>query len=323
LGRLLRSGFFTVLCYGVAAAVACGLQLVPYLGWIVLAAGGPLWMGFLVHLMMLHLAGVGILGMISRAWLVLPLAYYGGGLVLHSVSLGRAHVEAEAIEQAAQRATFKVDQPFSFLNAASGGFELLKHYRIDRAFLRQGHGRITTQYFARGEACNDAIKNRQDAMRNRASKPLDQPSLVIDLFGGYHDSDKTRQCILSRNDLPASWRYRIESQYLAESEGDFINARFGSRYSVIDEITSATLLTVETGAIGTLPPIQTITAICSLYSGSLKCRVGLLPSLTLVPIGHKLPPSGIPHFVELEDPDTWEIGILARALSLQPRTRAD
>jgi hypothetical protein len=95
------------------------------------------------------------------------------------------------------------------------------------------------------------------------------------------------------------------------------------RTSDIYEIASATLLTVETGVIGTLPPIRTITAICSLYSGSLKCSVGLLPSSTLVPIGHKLPPSGIPHFVELEDLETWELGILARALSLQPRTRAD
>jgi hypothetical protein len=42
-----------------------------------------------------------------------------------------------------------------------------------------------------------------------------------------------------------------------------------------------------------------------------------------VPIGYKLPVAGISHFVELEDPDTWEIGILARALSLQPRTRKD
>ncbi len=316
----LRSGFWILLGYGVAAATACGLQLVPYLGWVVLAAGGPLWVGCLVHLMMLHLAGSGILGMISRAWLVFPFAYYGGGFALHFVSLNRAHVEAEAIEQAAQQATIKVDQPFSFLNASNGGFELLKHYRIDRAFLRQGHGRITTQYLARGEACNDAISNRQDAMRNGEAPLLGQPSLMVNLFGGYHDSDKTRQCILSQNDLPASWRYRIESQYLPE--GDFINARFGSRYSVIDETTSATLLTVETGVIGTLPPVQTITAICSLYSGPLKCSVGLLRSSTLVPIGHKLAPSG-PYFVELEAPDTWEIGILARALSLQPRTRAD
>jgi hypothetical protein len=43
----------------------------------------------------------------------------------------------------------------------------------------------------------------------------------------------------------------------------------------------------------------------------------------VVPIGHKLLPPNYPNFVELEDPDTWEIGILARALSLESRTRAD
>jgi hypothetical protein len=310
-----------MLCYGAGILLICGLQLIPYLGWIVLAAGGPLWVGQLVHLMMLHLAGCGILGMISRAWLVFPLAYYGGGFALYSVSLNRAHVEAEAIEHAAQQATINVDQPFSFLNNANQGSELLKHYRIDRVFLKQGDGRFTTQYFARGEACNDAIRTRQDAIKNRSSAPRDQPSLTDDLFGGYHDSGKTRQCILSQDDVAASWRYRLESKYLPE--GDFINARFGSRYSVIDETTNATLLTVETGAIGTLPMIQTITAICSLYSGPLNCHVALLRSSTLVPVGYKIPQGGIPQFFELQDPDTWEIGILARALSLQPRTRAD
>jgi hypothetical protein len=134
---------------------------------------------------------------------------------------------------------------------------------------------------------------------------------------------KTRQCILLQNGLPASWHYRIEGRYLPRDKGDFTNERFGSRYSVIDEAGGKTLLTVETGTIGTLPPVQTITVICSAYSGAPRCGFGLFPSSTLVPIGYKLPVAGIPHFVELEDPDTWEIGILARALSLQPRTRKD
>lgn len=79
--------------------------------------------------------------MIPRAWLIVPVAYYGGGFTLHSVSLNRAHVGAEAIEQAAQQATIKVDQPFSFLTTSSGGFELLKHYRVDRTFVNAGGGR--------------------------------------------------------------------------------------------------------------------------------------------------------------------------------------
>jgi len=57
----------------------------------VLAASGPLWVGCLVHLMMLHLAGGGTVGMIPRAWLIVPLAYYGGGFALHSMSLNRSH----------------------------------------------------------------------------------------------------------------------------------------------------------------------------------------------------------------------------------------
>jgi hypothetical protein len=42
LERLLsiRSGPSILVGYGIAAAVICGLQLVPYLGWIVLAMAG-------------------------------------------------------------------------------------------------------------------------------------------------------------------------------------------------------------------------------------------------------------------------------------------
>lgn len=309
-----RSGFLILLCYGAAAAAVILLQLVPYLGWVVLAAAGPLWAGCLVHLMMLHLAVSGIRGMISRAWLLVPLAYYLGGYALYTMSLDRAHQEAASIEQAAQHAAITVDQPFSFLSTTSGGLDLLNQYRVDRLFLTQGDGRITTRYFARGEACETGLKSRG------LPQPV-QPVLMVDLFAGAHDSDKTRQCILSRNDLPASWRYRIESQYLAQ--GNIINPRFGARYSVIDETTGATVLAVETGSIGTLPPVQTVTVICSFYSGPLNCSAGLVRGPTLVPIGHKLRPRGIPNFADLEDPDMSEIGILARALSLQPRTRAD
>lgn len=313
--RLLRSGFLILLAYGAAVVGVCALQLVPYLGWIVLAMGGPLWAGYLVHLMMWHLAGGAGLGFISRAWLVVPLAYYAGGYALHSVSLNRAFARASAIEQAAQKAAIKVDQPFSFLDAAgNGGLQLLKHYRIDRAYIKRGDGRITTWYFARGEACIEGIRNGRTAPRGR-------PSLLEDLFHGNHDRDKTRQCLLSEDDLPTSWRYRIESRYL--TEGDLINARFGSVYSVVDETTNMTVLAVETGTIGTLPPVQTITLICSVYSGPLKCSFGLLRATTLIPIGYKLLPPNYPSFAELDDPDTWEIGILARALSLEPRTRAD
>jgi hypothetical protein len=315
LERLLQSGSFIILCYGLAAVCACGLQLVPYLGWVALAMWGPLWVGYLVHFMLLHLAGGAIVGGISRAWLMIPIAYYGGGFALHWVSLNRAHAEANAIEQAAQKATIKVDQPFSFLNeAGAGGFELLKHYRVDRAFIRQAQGRITTQYLARGEACNDGIRSGSSAPRGRSS-------LLVNLFHGDHDKDKTRRCILSQEDLPASWRYRIERRDLPK--GDVVNARFGSRYSVIDETTGAAVLTVETGTIGTLPLVQTVMVVCSLYSGLLKCDFGLERDPTRVPIGYKLLPASYSPLVESEDPDTWEIGILARALSLEPRTRAD
>lgn len=96
--RAYQSGFSIIFGYAAAAVGALALQLVPYLGWIVLAAWGPLWVGYLTHLMLLHLAGSAVLRKISRAWLVLPIAYYGGGFALHLVSVNRAHAEASYCE---------------------------------------------------------------------------------------------------------------------------------------------------------------------------------------------------------------------------------
>jgi hypothetical protein len=91
---------------------------------------------------------------------------------------------------------------------------------------------------------------------------------MANLFQGDHDKDKTRQCILSQDNLATNWRYRIERRDLLN--GDVVNARFGWHYSVIDETTSAAVLTVETGTIGTLPLVQTVIVVCSLNSGPLK-----------------------------------------------------
>jgi hypothetical protein len=79
---------------------------------------------------------------------------------------------------------------------------LIELYRVDRSFLRQGDGTITTQYYAHGGECDNDLQGYYYERRN---EPW---AFRKDIFYSYHGK-KTRQCILSQDGLPAEWRYRI------------------------------------------------------------------------------------------------------------------
>ena len=66
--------------------------------------------------MMAHLAISAVLHFIPRAWLLLPIAFYAGGVGLHFVSLKRAHEIAADIEQRNAAVTIRAEQPFSFFS---------------------------------------------------------------------------------------------------------------------------------------------------------------------------------------------------------------
>jgi len=320
----LHSGLAIVFAYfGICLAIYL-IQVFPIPGVILMAMGGPAWIGFLVHIAMLHLGVAAISGFISRFWIAIPILFYAGGYALHLYSVELANDLRASIEQANAAAKVTIEQPFAFLSEGGGGaFELLEHYRVDRIFIRNGPDatgkyQITTQYFAKGEPCDRANTGWWYEKRF-------EPYLMRkDLFPTYGPSEKTRQCIISQDGLPAEWRYRIKSDYI-NTTSDFYTKRFGRKWTVIDERTGQNLLSVEVGGIKTLPPIPMIYAGCMLNSGapSWDCNFGLMQGADFMAIGYKKRTDNGNPFIPTKDPDTWEISALARALSLELRRPTD
>jgi hypothetical protein len=277
---------------------------------------GMMWVGILIHLAMLHLAVASLVKIISRAWLILPIAYYAAGYALHVVSVREVQNKIAAIERANAEVVIKAELPFTFLEeGSSGAFELLELYRTDRAFIRQNSGAITTRYYAEGEACARANK---DYYAEKSTEPfLLRANLPV-------RSATTRQCILMQDGLPAEWRYRIKGEYLVEEDTRYYR-HFGRKWTVFDEKTGAQLVSVEVGGFKTLPAVQTVIAGCALHSGAARwiCGTGLMREMSFIPVGYKKRSDRGNVFIPINDPDTWEITPLARALSLEPRKTTD
>lgn len=310
-----RSGLGILAFYALLCGVAYLLQLAPSIGIIVMVLGGMIWVGILIHLAMLHLAAASLTGTISRVWLVVPIAYYAAGYALHLVSVQQVQDRIAAIERANAATVIKAEQPFSFLEEGSGAFELLELYRADRAFIRRADGSVTTRYYAEGEACREAnkdynVEKRKEPFLLRANLPV--------------RSLAKRQCIISQDGLLAEWHYRIMGEYLKE-ENDLLYRHFGSRWVVFDERSGAQLGSVEIGGFQALPPVQTVTAGCALDSGAARwvCGTSLMHELAFVPVGYRQRTDRGSRFIPINDPDTWEITPLARALSLEPRRVTD
>jgi hypothetical protein len=301
LRQLLRThtGLSVLIWYGIAAAIIFGLQVFPITGVFLMFLAGPIWIGVLVHIMNLHLALCALPGIFARGWLLLPIAYYAGGFELHEVSVSRAHEQVDAMAKANQ-VSVKVEQPFSFLDKGYVGQRLLSHYKVERTFEPFGE-RFEARYVVQGDACEDAKNNSQ---HNK------QPRFITSI-GRNLGQGVTTQCIVLEIVPTLNARYSIEG---TRTDGDIINPRYGQRYRLIDTTNNTTLVSVETATIMTLPPIQTIVAGCTLIGGPAAdwpCGFGFAASSEPVRVGVG------PIQTALDDPT---IGLLARALSLEPRT---
>jgi hypothetical protein len=147
--------------------------------------------------------------------------------------------------------------------------------------------------------------------------------LISDLFPSYKGEGKSRQCIVSRSGVFADWRYRVSVEQ--EPNGSLLFQRFVRKWTVIDDQTDTTLLSVKVGVFKTLGPIPMFYAGCGLNSGAARwdCAAGLMHTSLLVAAGYKPRISRGIAFGEANDTDTWDISALARALSLELRQPTD
>ena len=318
-----RSGPGLLLAYLLAGAAIYAIQLYPIPGIILMALAAPLWIGLLVHMAMLHFAWLAIRGPISMAWLALPIGFYAGGIALHLVSVRAAEAEAHAIDVRNAAVRLTVDQPFRYLREGNAdSFALIEHYRVDRAFLRQGKGTITATYYARGADCDNAL---QGFYYQRRFEPW---ALRKDIFYNYH-GQKTRQCVLSQDGISADWRYRIKASYTYDKDrASWMFTRRGKVFEVFDDSENQLLGAIEVATFTPFPLVPWIVAGCFLDDGASKwrCSWGLTKSGRMIAAGYRLRAADDPEknpFTPSADPQTWEITQLARALGLDQRQPMD
>jgi hypothetical protein len=199
-----KSGLGLIAAYAIVAALIFGFQLFPLTGIFIMFAGGPLWIGLLVHVAMIHLSWRVIQGRIVRPWLIMPLIFYVGGYALHLASVHMAQSEATAIEARNSALRMQVAMPFTYLREGAGDtYSLMEHYKVERSFLKQGNGSITTFYYAKWNECERA--NAGWYYDKRMEPYLSKK----DIFYYLNGKEKTRQCIISQDGLQTNWRYRI------------------------------------------------------------------------------------------------------------------
>jgi hypothetical protein len=318
-----QSGFNLLAAYFVLGGAIFALQLVPIVGIVLMLFAAPYWIGLLLHVAMAQFAWFAAVGKISRAWLALPVGFYAGGFALHLVSVYAAKAEAAAINARNASVQLTVDRPFRYLrDGNTDSFSLIEHYRVDRSFLRQADGKITTTFYARGADCDNALKGYYAQRRN---EPW---AFRHDIFY-YYKGDKSRQCILSQDGLPTEWRYRITANYTyAKDRGSSLFTRYGKTFEIFDERDKRLLGTIEAATYWPLSAMPWIAVGCGLNSGDAKWQCGwsLSKGTTSIAAGYKAREANDPQknpFTPSLDAETWEVTQLARALGLEQRQPTD
>jgi hypothetical protein len=316
-----HGGLTIVAGYAIACGVIYLLQLFPYSGIFLMLVAAMLWIGILIHVGMIHLTIGSLGGRISRAWLVLPAAFYIGGLALYCLALYDVRTQTNAIEQANAAVTIKPEQPFTYTFTGYGYTDtrLLELYRTDRMVLPLGpksrDGAATAYYYGHGDACDAANKNWYYDKRF-------EPFLrVRDLFPQYKGADKTRQCLISQNGPLEQTRYRINEE--STNTKSLLVDRYGTKWTVYDATTGAALLTTQSAEFSVIYPIPMIFAGCGLNDGAARWECGgeLMKTFGYSGAGYR--PDNTRSLYPSRDPATWAIRPLAQALSLEPRQPTD
>ena len=125
-------------------AVTAGLfalQAFPFTGVFLMMLGAPLWSVLLINAGMIGTAAEAATGRVSRVWLILPLAFYGGYWTLAA----QDHLRLNALSAAYDAANAGVDIPFdparqslAFVEEGSGGW-FTRNYALPVAYSVNGN----------------------------------------------------------------------------------------------------------------------------------------------------------------------------------------
>jgi hypothetical protein len=313
-----RGGLAIVAIYAAVCGLIFLLQLFPGTGIFLMFMLAIMWIGVVINIAMIHLTVAALAGSIARSWLLVPIGFYGGGLAVHYWAVAAVAAQTQAIERANAAVTITASPPLSFFTNAGILIDLLELYRIDRMVQLRGKNAdspATIYYYARGEEYERANPNYDYQKR-------DQPFLLRrDLFPDYKGADKTRQCILQKDGPPGEVPYRLEFE--PQSAETYLIKRFGTKWTVYDVKTGAALLSVQSAEFSVIEPIPLLLAGCGLVDSppSWQCAVQMMKESTYTGAGYR--PDSERSVFRSRDPQSWDIGPLGRALSLQPRLPTD
>jgi hypothetical protein len=319
----MRSGVGIIAFYCAIAAVAFLLQWFPISGIFLMIFGGLLIIGALVHIMLLHLALAAITGLIGRAWLALPIAYYAGGYYLHLLSVQEVTTTAAAIETANKEQAFRADRPFTYLSTGVESLELLQRFKIDAAYSREASqdGREYGAYsYAKGADCDKGSAGFYYA--NRYTQPF---LWRRDLFPSYTGADKTRQCILLQTVKEADPGYEIRDALDRDKPAPLLYRQFIVKWTALDARTNKVVATVKVGSMTPLPMVQFIVAGCWLNDGapSWDCGASFMWGSDMIAVGYKKRTDHGNPFTPVVDVETSQAAALGHALGLEPRSPTD
>jgi hypothetical protein len=226
------------LLFFVATLIAFLLQMIPMIGIVMMFAGAFLWSAVLINLGMLGVALEALIGRVSRWWLLLPLAYFGGYAaftMMEKRSLSSLTAELEKSNSAvlipfnpdqqalvfetpiddAERFVQEHDIPLTYQTAADKAEGFISYRVIDQAFcqeVRQSAIRkanVISILQADNAACSLVMPERPTQPQITVSTEESQTTLgslpIIRLETTVKVPDGTSQKLVGGYAAPLSW----------------------------------------------------------------------------------------------------------------------
>ncbi|MBW8298635.1 MAG: hypothetical protein K0M60_03440 [Hydrogenophaga sp.] len=191
-----RSSWFFVF-----TALVFGLQLVPFVGAVLMILAASMWPLLTVNLGFVGIALEALSGSVSRRWLILPVAYFGGNLALAAIS----HYQLWQLENRVEAVNAEVALPFDSSNALIVDADNSELAPVPRSLLRDFDIPVVYQNNADGRNTIFALRMAVDPMCRQLWRGTGKQRLE-NMPSGYHENGKLVKgmCVWRRVEAPGT-----------------------------------------------------------------------------------------------------------------------
>jgi len=295
---------FTIAAMAVAAILIYALQAFWPTGIILMMLGAMVWVNVPIHGGLIALSLFSWRRRVPRAWLMLPAAFYAGGLVIFAASYLDAVDHRRAVLAMNARVTLPTVSPVTLFGGI-GEQRFLRFFDVERLVLQD-----SVRWIVQGPVCE------QDA--GFSYERRSEPRIISKYYGPEGRRGGAKFCLahqLFLGDRSIWTGYQIDTDSRAGQRSIFLSLDETAISLRVVGGTGAGPETIIDGAAYVTAPIPIFFAGCALISSRAKwaCDLGVLKPISL-PYYER--PSGTLRF---SSPNGADLEV-ARALSLQPRT---